>query len=236
MIRRLLFGLLAVSLFGLPPVDAGPRKPAKGGLDATLARASSFCERTASRETGPRFELPSGGGIKIHDGRPPALGTPDLVKRFADRQPIIGRIAPSERFYLHFLSPGGDVWAVVYFGLPACSVMVTGAAGDMPAAASRLAETLPKAGWQIAGFTPATAAMPLAKHVLIKKIAKPGTPNFGTMLSLRALAGDSADPTGVQLEMRFLAGELVSSPGATDVEVKMSFPADEVGTSSPDPK
>lgn len=213
--RRLLWALLAASLFGLPPADAAPRKPGKGGLDSTLARASDFCERAASRAAGTGFPIPAGGGISIHDGRPPALGTPDLVKRFADTQPI-GRLASADRFYLHFLAPGGDVWAVVYDGMPACDVMVTGAAGDMPAAAARLADSLRRNGWQSAGSTAATATMPLAQHVLVKQVPKAGAPALGLRLRIRALSGAAAEPDGVQLELGFLAGE--------------------VGTSSPDPQ
>jgi hypothetical protein len=235
MTYRVLCVALVASLFAGPTVAGAPRKPAKGDLDSTLARASSFCEGAALRPAGAGVELPSLRGIAIHDRAPRDAGVPDLVKRFARTRPM-APLASSPSLHLHFLAPGGDVWALVYDGLPACDVMVTGASGDLPAAASRLAEALGRDGWQIAGSSPATAAMPLAKHVLSKKIAKPGTPDFGLMLSLRALAGDSADPTGVQLEMRFLAGELRTSPGSSDVRVDMSLPAGKVGTSSPDPQ
>lgn len=201
---RLLCALLAASLFGLPPAAAASRSKAKGGLDSTLARASDFCERAATREAGTGLPVPSGGGVAIHDGSPPALGTPDLVKRFADNQQT-GPLASEQRFYVHFLAPGGDVWAVVYDKLPACDVMVTGAAGDMPAAASRLTDSLRRNGWQIAGSTP------LAQHVLVKKLPKAGMPGFGLRLRLRALSGDAADPGGVQLEMSFLAGDVETS-------------------------
>lgn len=234
MTRRLLCAALVACLFAVPAATAAPRKPAKGDLDSNLVRASSFCEGAALRPAGAGFQLPSMRGIAIHDRAPRDTGVPDLVKRFAATQPMAA-LAPSPSFHLHFLAPGGDVWALVYDGLPSCSVMVTGASGDIPAAALRLVESLRGDGWEIAGFRPATAAVPQSKHILIKKLAKPGTPGFGLMLSLRALAGDSADPAGVQLEMRFLAGELVSSPGSPDVEVKMDLPAGRVGNASPNP-
>lgn len=206
MICRLLCAVVAASLL-MMSAGAASKKPAKGGLDSTLASASEFCERAATRAPGTGFPLPSAGGVAVHDGTPPAMGTPDLVKRFAQTQ-TSGRLASVAPFYLHFFAKGGDVWAVVYDGLPTCDVMVTGAAGDMPAAASRLADSLRRSGWQVAGSTPATAAMPLAQHILLKKMPKTGSPGFGLRLRIRALSGAGADPAGVQLEMSFLAGEV----------------------------
>ncbi|HEX8241487.1 MAG TPA: hypothetical protein VF574_17255 [Allosphingosinicella sp.] len=193
---------MAASLLGLPSGAAAIRKPAKGNLDDTLARAALFCERAASRDAGAGFQPPPGGGIAIRDGRPPAIGTPDLVKRFADTQPM-GRLASAERFYIQFMAPGGDVWAVVYDKLPGCDVMVTNAQGDMPAAASRLVASLQKSGWQVARSTAASAAMPLAQYVLGRRLPKTGAADLSLSLRIRALSGSSADPTGVQLELSF---------------------------------
>lgn len=202
MICRLLRVALLATLFATPAVTAS-KKPAKDGLDSTLARAAEFCERAATHTGTGIPGPPGGGGVAIHDGTPPAMGTPDLVKRFAQTQPS-GRLASKPPFNLHLLGKGGEVWAVVYEGLPTCDVMVTGASGDMPATAVRLAEALRRSGWQIVGSTPATATMPLSEQVLIKKVAKPGTPPSSLKLRLRALSGAAADPAGIQLEMSFL--------------------------------
>ncbi|HEX8381365.1 MAG TPA: hypothetical protein VF619_12555 [Allosphingosinicella sp.] len=202
MTSRLFCAPLAALLICIPSaVAAAP----KSGLDSTLANASNFCERAASRAPGTGFPPPLGGRVSIHDGNPPAMGVPDLVKRFAETQPT-GRLAPSAPFYLHFFTSGADVWAVVYDKLPSCDVMVTGAAGDLQAVASRLTQALRKSGWQSMGSTAATAAMPLAQHVLVKKVARPGAPEAVLTLRVRALSGPSADPAGVQLEMSFLSG------------------------------
>lgn len=209
MTYRLLCAAVWASLVAMP-AGAAPKKPAKGGVESAVANASEFCERAATRPAGPGMPVPSMGGVAIHDGTPPALGTPDLVKRFAQTQPS-GRLASGNPFYLHFLAKDGDVWAVVYDGTPTCDVMVTGASGDMPATASRLAEALRRSGWQVAGSTPATAAMPLAQYVLLKKIPKAGAPDSAVRLRIRALSGASADPAGVQLEMSFLAGTSTST-------------------------
>lgn len=202
---RLLCVVLAASLLATP-AGAASKKAAKGGLDSTLANASEFCERAATRPVGTGFPLPAGGGVAIHDGAPPAMGTPDLVKRFAQTQPS-ARLASGPPFNLHFFAKGADVWAIVYDGIPTCEIMVTGASGDMPAVASRLAESLRRSGWRIAEASPATAARPFAQHVLLKKIPKPGAADYGLRLRLRAMSGASAAPEGIQLEMSFLAGE-----------------------------
>jgi hypothetical protein len=232
---RLLRMALLASLVAGPPASGAARKAGKDDLDSTLAKASSFCEGAALRPAGAGVQLSSLRGVAIHDGAPRDLDVPDLVKRFAKTRPM-ARMTSSPSLYLQFSGRDGDAWALVYQELPACDVMVTGATGDMPAAASRLAQSLSSNGWQIAGSTDATAAMPLSKHVLVKKIARPGMRDFGLMLSLRALAGDAADPTGSQLEMKFLAGEIVSSPGSSDVQVNISFPLGQPGNSSADPQ
>ncbi|HEX8481727.1 MAG TPA: hypothetical protein VF650_07490 [Allosphingosinicella sp.] len=201
---RLLFASLAASLVCMPAAAAAG-KPTKGGLDSALANASSFCERAASRAPGTGFPAPLRGPVSIHDGTPPAMGTPDLVKRFAATQES-GCLASSAPFFVHFLTSDAAVWAVVYDKLPSCDIMVTGAAGDMPAVAGRLTQALGKNGWLSGGSTAATAAMPLARHVLVKKAPKPGAPDFTLRLRIRALGGPSADPAGVQLEMSFLGG------------------------------
>lgn len=206
-----LLGVAVLASLVATPAGAASRKPAKGGVESALANAAEYCERAATRAAGPGMPVPSRGGVAIHDGTPPAMGTPDLVKRFAQTQPS-GRLASGTPLYLNFFAKDGDVWAVVYDGTPTCDVMVTGASGDMPAAAARLAGSLRRSGWQIAASTPAAAAMPLAQHVLLKKMPKAGAPAFGLRLRIRALGGTSADPAGVQLEMSFLAGSSSSSP------------------------
>lgn len=232
---RQLWVALIASLFALAPAAAAASpKRATDDLNSSLKRAASFCEQAVLRRPGVGFSLPSLRGIKIHDRAPRDTGVPDLVKRFAASQPAAA-LAPSPSFHLQFLARDGDVWALVYDGIPTCSIMVTGASGDMPAAASRLAEALRADGWELAASRPATATMLLAKQILIKKSANSGIPDFGIMLSLRALAGNSADPAGVQMEMRFLAGQIVHAPGSTDVEVKMSLPAGAARPSTPNP-
>lgn len=231
---RLLRLAMAASLVTLPPTAAAARKPAKGDLNSNLARVSSFCEQAVLRAPGTGFPIDSPRGIDIHVGARLDGRVPDLVKRFAARQ-AAAPLVSSPSFQLHFLAPGGDVWALVYDRLPICNVMVTGASADMSTAASRLANTLGGEGWQIAGSIPATPDRPLSKHVLVKKIAKPGVPDFGLMLTIRALAG-AADPTGIQLEMELLAGEVENSPESSDVKVKISLPAGGAGTSPANPQ
>lgn len=224
---------LIASLFAMPPAAAASRKPGKGDLHSNLARVSSFCEQAVLRAPGTGFPLPSLRGVGIHGGAPRDSGVPDLVKRFAARQPM-ARIFSAPTFNLHFQAPGGDVWALVYDSLPTCDVMVTGASGDMPATAARLAESLAGDGWQIAAFRPATATMPLSKHILVKRLPKPGMPDFGLMLVIRAPAGEAADPAGVQLELDFIAGKVENSPGSPEVGMEVKIPAGRAGT--PDPR
>jgi hypothetical protein len=233
MTYRLLSIALAASLVALPPVAAASRKPGKGDLSTNLARVSAFCEQAILRAPGKGFPLPSLRGIEIHGGDPRDPGVPDLVKRFAARQQM-AQLVSSPTFNMRFRAPDGDAWALVYEALPACDVMVTGASGDMPAAAVRLAESLGGDGWEVAGFIPATASRPLSKHILVKKLPKPGSPDFGIMLTVRALAGDSADPTGVQMEMGFLAGAVSNPPGSSDVKVEVNIPA--ITGAAPKPK
>lgn len=200
--------LLCVALLGAlvaAPAGAAAKKPAKNGLEATLANAAAYCERVATRAPGTGMLVPTGGRAAIHDGTPPALGTPDLVKRFAETQPS-RHLASGSPFYVNFLTEGAQVWAVVYEGTQTCDVVVTGAVGDMPAIAARLAESLRKSGWQIVESSPASATMPLARHVLTRKVPAAAAPETSLRLQLRALSGAAADPAGVQLEMSVLAG------------------------------
>lgn len=233
MTYRLLYIAVAASIAAMPSSAAALRKPEKGDLNSNLARVSAFCEQVVLRAPGKSFPIPSPRGLEIHTGDARDPGVPDLVRRFAARQPM-ARIYPSPTFNLRFLAPGGDVWAHVYEALPTCNAMVTGASGDMPAAAARLAASLGGGGWQIAAFRPATATMPLSKHILVKKLPRPGTPDFGIMLTILGLAGDSADPTGVQLEMKFVAGQVQNSPDSSDVTVRMNISASP--TAAPQPK
>ena len=204
MINRLLcVGLLAALVAA--PAGAGSKKPAKDGVESTLVNASAYCERVATRAPGTGILVPTAGRAAIHDGSPPALGTPDLVKRFAETQPS-RHLASGSPFYVNFLTEGAQVWAVVYEGTPTCDVVVTGAAGDMPAIAARLAESMRKRGWQIVQSTPASAAMPLAQHLLTRKVPAAAAPETTVRLQLRALSSAAADPAGVQLEMSVLAG------------------------------
>ena len=135
------------------------------------------------------------------------MGTPDLVKRFAETQPS-GRLASGSPFYVKFLSKGVEVWAVVYQETLSCDVMVTAGAGDMAAVAARLVDSLVKSGWQRVGPSPAGGPGPLAQHVLTKKVPKADAPDAGITLRLRALTGTAADPAGIQLDMSFLGGTL----------------------------
>jgi hypothetical protein len=204
MINRLFcVGLLAALVAA--PAGAGSKKPAKDGIESTLVNASAYCERVATRAPGTGILLPTAGRVAIHDGSPPALGTPDLVKRFAETQPS-RLLASGSPFYVNFLTEGAQVWAVVYGGTPTCDVVVTGAAGDMPAIAARLAESMRKSGWQIVESSPASGTMPLAQHVLAKKVPAAAAPENSMRLQLRALSGTAADPAGVQLEMSIMAG------------------------------
>lgn len=204
MIDRLLCAGLLAALVAAPS-GAASKKPAKDAIEATLTAASVFCERVATRAPGTGMPIPTAGRTAIHDGTPPAVGTPDLVKRFAETQPS-RHLASGFPLYVNFLTEGGQVWAVVYEGTSTCDVMVTGAAGDMPAIAARLAESMRRSGWQIVASSPAGETMPLAQHVLTRKIPAAAAPETTVRLQLRALSGAAADPAGVQLEMSVLAG------------------------------
>ena len=202
-----LISLAVTALTLAVPSASSAASSKKLNLDSAIGRAISFCEAVASRE-GSGFPVPV--GADVHDATPPALGTPDLVKRFAATQQS-GRMT-SPAFFVQFRSSDGLVWAVVYEGMPACDFMITGADGDMPAMASRLSANLSeRKGWQIMASAPATAAMPLAQHLLVKKMPKAGAPEFGIRLRIRALAGEAADKDGVQMEMSFLSGEIGSA-------------------------
>jgi hypothetical protein len=206
MIHRLLYVGFLASLVATPAV-AAPKKPAKGGLEWSLANASAYCERVVTRAPGTGMLVPSTGPAAFHDGTPPAMGTPDLVKRFAQTQPS-GRLATGNPFYVNFITKGADVWAVVYQETSSCDVMVTAGAGDMAAVAARLTESLVKSGWQRAASSPAGGPGQLAQHVLTKKVPKADAPAAGVTLRLRALSGTAADPAGIQLDMSFLGDTL----------------------------
>src|SRR5687767_9906150 len=100
MTDRVICIALIASLLALPTAAAAMRKPGKGDLESNLARVSSFCEQAVLRAPGTGFRLPSLGGVGIHTAQQDA-GVPDLVKRFAARQPM-ARIFSSPTFNLHF--------------------------------------------------------------------------------------------------------------------------------------
>jgi hypothetical protein len=162
--RHSLCAALASWLMIMGATAAAAKAPAKKGWAGALPEAVAFCEKASSRADVKSFPVPIGGGIRVHPGDPTAMGVPDLVKRFAATQPL-GRLA-SPAFYIHFPSSDGQIWAVVYDGLPACDLMLTGAGGDMPAAASGLAKSLEAKGWRIVGSTAALGSALFAQHDL----------------------------------------------------------------------
>lgn len=199
-----LFGaLLASSLCALPASDAAARRPAGRNVEASLTAASSFCEAAAAQRPGQGLPVPVAEGIVVHDGSPPALGVPDIVKRFAATQPS-GAIAAGPPFYLQFSATDGQVWAVAYDSPVGCDVMVTGSDGNMPALALRLVKALSAKGWHEVRAVPATADSPLAQHVLTRE----GPDGRGSRLAIRALAPAAAGRDGVQMSLGFLAGAI----------------------------
>jgi hypothetical protein len=186
---------------------AGAVKPAARDLPAMLAKAAEFCEGAASRDAGSGIPMLIDVGISVHDGAPPAMGVPDIVKRFAQTQ-LSSRIAATPPFYLRFAAAKGDVWAVVYDKLPSCDLMVTGADGDMPTLAAALSRSLTSHGWTLLKSIPATATSPLAEQLLVRTMSG----NRGLRVIIRALAPAPADKAGVQMELSFLAGEANTPP------------------------
>ena len=199
---------LALSLAASTTTPAAARKaaPSAGGVAAMLKKAVTYCEAVVARKAGTGLPVPM-GGANIHDGTPPAMGTPDLVKRFAATQSS-RHLASSSPFYVQFLpAAGAQLWAVVYDRSPTCDVMVTGSDGDMPAAAAALSESLRKdGGWQAVASVPATDAMPLAQHLLVKKTSPAGGSDFDVQLKIRALAATAGDRDGIQMELGFIGG------------------------------
>ncbi len=198
---------LALSLAASTTTPAAARKaaPSARGIAAMLKKAVTYCEAVVARKAGTGLPVPM--GANIHDGTPPAVGTPDLVKRFAAMQSS-RHLASSSPFYVQFLpAAGAQVWAVVYDRLPTCDVMVTGSDGDMPAAAAALSQSLrDDDGWQVVASVPATDAMPLAQHLLVKKTSPAGGSDFDVQLKMRALAATAADRDGIQMELGFIGG------------------------------
>lgn len=197
--------LLGAILLVVPSAPAPARPAPAPDLDATLARAVAFCEATVTREAGKGLPVPVGQGVTVHDGAPPAMGVPDIVKRFAATQPS-GRIASSPPFYIHLAASDGQVWAVVYETLPMCDLMVTDASGDMPAGATALATALSKRGWRVVKATAASDAMPLAQQILLKTVPKPGAADSTLRLLIGALAPAAAGRDGVQMHLSLIAG------------------------------
>jgi hypothetical protein len=203
-IERLLCTMLASCLF-VAGTAAPAARPSVPRLDSAITSAVSYCESVAARENIATFPMPI--GADMHDATPPALGTPDIVKRFAATQPIGRMAAPS--FFVRFPASNGEVWAVLYEGMPACDFMITGADGDMPTLATDLAKSLGATrGWRTMSSEPATGGMPFAQLVLVKRMPRTGTPEFALRASIRALSASIATKEGVQLDMSFLAGKI----------------------------
>jgi hypothetical protein len=188
--------------------------PAAPPLSEALGQAASFCE--AALYTGS-VGLPANATVYMSipaaaGGVRPLSEIPELVQRFAATQPMGRTVAPNVA--VRFLASEGEVWTIGYGEVAACDLMVTNGS-DVPALAAALVAGLDQEkGWDSVKAVPASAAMPLSQHVLVKPKPQADDPAYAFRVKVRWPDAPAADRDGVQLDMSYVAGTL-KSPAPT---------------------
>lgn len=144
---------------------------------------------------------------------PPGFGTfkaladlPPLLKRFVATSG--GGITPD--FVMRFPTTEGQIWAIVRGSAGSCDLAFTGFNdAQVEPQVARLFSG--GQGWTTAAQRPASAAAPMAYYLFAKRLPTPAAPAFGVRARMRGVGTTASTAQGIQLEINFIAGDLVLS-------------------------
>lgn len=210
-------------IYALVAVWAGMLAPSAMAADApssiseAVFHAVGLCERAVQTDGAVRFDRPS--GAELYDDLLGRAGRPDiarmqseapaLVQRFVQTLPWRAVEAPA--MMMRYPATSGEAWAVIGQKTRSCDVMVTGSVD--PLAATLVAQMATR-GWRVVLARPAVKPATLAQHVLVKMNPTPSAPDWGVRALVRSVGFTSETRDGVEMEMRFVAGDIVvRAPG-----------------------
>lgn len=202
--------ILIALLTATAPANMAPTLP----ISSATMQAVAMCERAVQADGNIALDMPKGTEL-FHDllGRAKGAGihmtadAPPLIQRFVMTQPWRAVEPPS--FMIRYPSGSGEAWAIVAGRTRSCNVVVTGSTD--PSASNILGKMQP-AGWRMIITRPASQPGMLASHTLVKMNPTPSAPNWGVRAIVRSLGFTPDTRDGVQMEMSFIAGDIVVKP------------------------
>ena len=185
---------------------------APSSISEAVFHAVELCERAVQTEGAVPFDRPK--GAELYEDLLGQAGRPDiarmqseapaLVQRFVQTLPWRTIEAPA--MMMRYPAASGEAWAVIGQKNRSCNVMVTGSVDPV---AATLVEQMAARGWRVVIARPAVKPATLAQHVLVKMNPTLSAPDWGVRARVRSLGFTPDTRDGVEMEMSFLAGNIV---------------------------